>query len=334
MGGEDDVLALSGDQVGRRSTGRDAGGKTRVMSDPSEMRPDTNVGAAAGVAAVLDGRPRDLGGFYVRRTLPSPARRRVGPFTFFDHFGPADFAKGEGMNVRPHPHVGLATVTYLFEGEIVHRDSLGSHRAIHPGDINWMTAGRGIVHSERTSPERRATGARLHGLQLWLALPKEHEEIEPSFFHHPRASMPERTDGGVALRLLAGKAYGMSSPVEALSPLFYVDATLPRGGALALTDEHEERALYVVEGIVDAAGESAEVGRMIVFEPGAKVEIRAEEAARIVLVGGAPLEGERYIDWNFVSSSQERIARAKRDWNEGRFPKVPGDDVEFIPLPE
>jgi redox-sensitive bicupin YhaK (pirin superfamily) len=210
------------------------------------------------------------------------------------------------MNVRPHPHVGLATVTYLFEGEIVHRDSLGSHRAIHPGDINWMTAGRGIVHSERTSPERRATGARLHGLQLWLALPKEHEEIEPSFFHHPRASMPERTDGGVALRLLAGKAYGMSSPVEALSPLFYVDA----------------------------AGESAEVGRMIVFEPGAKVEIRAEEAARIVLVGGAPLEGERYIDWNFVSSSQERIARAKRDWNEGRFPKVPGDDVEFIPLPE
>jgi redox-sensitive bicupin YhaK (pirin superfamily) len=283
---------------------------------------------------VLEGRPRDLGGFYVRRTLPSPARRRVGPFTFFDHFGPADFAPGEGMNVRPHPHVGLATVTYLFEGEIIHRDSLGSHRAIHPGDINWMTAGRGIVHSERTSPERRATGARLHGLQLWLGLPKEHEEIEPSFFHYPRASMPERTDNGVLLRVLAGKAYGMSSPAFVLSPLFYVDAALPAGTELEVTNDYEERALYVVEGAVSSADQTADVGCMLVFERGAKIAVRAEDAARVVMVGGAPLEGERHIDWNFVSSSQERIEQAKRDWKEGRFPKVPGDDVEFIPLPE
>jgi redox-sensitive bicupin YhaK (pirin superfamily) len=238
------------------------------------------------------------------------------------------------MNVRPHPHVGLATVTYLFEGEIIHRDSLGSHRAIHPGDINWMTAGRGIVHSERTSPERRATGARLHGLQLWLGLPKEHEEIEPSFFHYPRASMPERTDNGVLLRVLAGKAYGMSSPAFVLSPLFYVDAALPAGTELEVTNDYEERALYVVEGAVSSADQTADVGCMLVFERGAKIAVRAEDAARVVMVGGAPLEGERHIDWNFVSSSQERIEQAKRDWKEGRFPKVPGDDVEFIPLPE
>jgi redox-sensitive bicupin YhaK (pirin superfamily) len=293
-----------------------------------------NSASSGKIAVVLEGRPRDLGGFYVRRTLPSPARRRVGPFTFFDHFGPADFGPGEGMNVRPHPHVGLATVTYLFDGEIIHRDSLGSHRAIHPGDINWMTAGRGIVHSERTSPERRARGAALHGLQLWLALPKEHEEIEPSFFHHPRASMPERSENGVLIRVLAGVAYGMSSPVEVLSPLFYVDAALPAGSELEVTNEYEERALYVVEGTVQCAGANAEMGHMLVLERGTKVAVRTEDAARVVMIGGAPLEGERYIDWNFVSSSKERIEQAKRDWKEGRFPKVPGDDVEFIPLPE
>jgi redox-sensitive bicupin YhaK (pirin superfamily) len=305
------------------------------MSDISGGRPNVaNAASSSLIAAVLEGRPRDLGGFYVRRTLPSPARRRVGPFTFFDHFGPADFGPGEGMNVRPHPHVGLATVTYLFDGEIIHRDSLGSHRAIHPGDINWMTAGRGIVHSERTSPERRARGAPLHGLQLWLALPQEHEEIEPSFFHHPRASMPERSENGVLIRVLAGKAYGMSSPVEVLSPLFYVDAALPAGSELEVTNEYEERALYVVEGAVQCAEAKAEVGHMLVLERGAKIAVRAEDAARVVMVGGAPLEGERHIEWNFVSSSKERIEQAKRDWKEGRFPKVPGDDVEFIPLPE
>jgi redox-sensitive bicupin YhaK (pirin superfamily) len=294
----------------------------------------SNPAAPSAVATIVDARERDLGGFSVRRTLPSAARRMVGPFTFFDHFGPVDFKPGQGMSVRPHPHIGLATVTYLFEGEIVHRDSLGSHQAIRPGDINWMTAGRGIVHSERTAPDRVERGARLHGLQLWVALPTVLEESEPSFHHHPSSVMPERSLGGVDLRLLAGTAYGMSSPVACLSPLFYVDAVMPAGSELALTSEHEERAAYVVEGAIQCAGEHAEVGRMLVLKSEKNVIVRAERTARIVLVGGAPLDGERHVDWNFVSSSKERIARARRDWKEGRFPKVPGDEVEFIPLPE
>ena len=283
---------------------------------------------------IIDARPRDLGGFSVRRTLPSSTRRMVGPFIFFDHFGPAVFAPGEGMTVRPHPHIGLATVTYLFEGEIIHRDSLGSEQAIRPGDINWMTAGRGIVHSERTHPDRRREGSRLHGLQLWVALPIAHEEVKPSFRHHPAATMPERKLGGVAVRVLAGSAYEMSSPVECLSSLFYVDATLPAGSDLPLPLEHQERAVYVVNGAVRCGDEDAEVGRMLVVAKGSAVAVRAERDARVVLVGGAPLDGERYIEWNFVSSSKERIAQAKREWKEGRFPKVPGDEVEFIPLPE
>jgi len=288
--------------------------------------------APSAIAAIVDARERDLGGFVVRRTLPSAARRRVGPFTFFDHFGPVAFAPGEGMTVRPHPHIGLATVSYLFEGEIIHRDSLGSHQAIHPGDINWMTAGRGIVHSERTHPDRRERGSRLHGLQLWVGLPVAREEVEPSFHHYPASGLPERSLGGVDLRLLAGTAYGMSSPVACLSPLFYVDAAMPAESELVLPSEHEERAVYVVEGI-QCAGERAEVGRMLVLQSGIDVVVRAEQSARIALVGGAPLDGERYVEWNFVSSSKERIERAKRDWKEGRFPKVPGDEVEFIPLP-
>jgi redox-sensitive bicupin YhaK (pirin superfamily) len=258
----------------------------------------------------------------------------VGPFVFFDHFGPAAFAPGEGMTVRPHPHIGLATVTYLFEGEIIHRDSLGSEQAIRPGDINWMTAGRGIVHSERTHPDRRKQGSPLHGLQLWVALPTAHEEVEPSFHHHPAVTMPERKWGGIDLRIMAGSAYDMTSPVACLSPLFYVDATLPAESELPLPVEHEERAVYVVEGAVRCGGERAEVGRMLVLPKGATVAVRAEQSARVVLVGGAPLDGERHIEWNFVSSSKERILRAKRDWKEGRFPKVPGDESEFIPLPE
>jgi redox-sensitive bicupin YhaK (pirin superfamily) len=285
-------------------------------------------------ALVIDARNRDLGGFVVRRTLPSSARRMVGPFIFFDHFGPVAFAPSQGMTVRPHPHIGLATVTYLFEGEIIHRDSLGSHQAIRPGDINWMTAGRGIVHSERTHPDRLAHGSRLHGLQLWVALPRALEESEPTFHHHPGSTMPERTLHGVALRVLAGSAYGMSSPVACLSPLFYVDAAMPAGSELALPTEHEERAVYVVEGAVHCSGERIEVGRMLVAVPGSSDVVRAETSARIVLLGGAPLDGERQIDWNFVSSSKERLMQARRDWKEGRFPKVPGDEVEFIPLPE
>ena len=288
---------------------------------------------AAG-AVVIDSRLRDLGGFVVRRTLPAAAHRMVGPFIFFDHFGPVAFPPGQGMTVRPHPHIGLATVTYLFEGEIIHRDSLGSHQAIQPGDINWMTAGRGIVHSERTHPDVLARGARLHGLQLWVALPRALEESEPSFRHHPSSTMPQQTLRGVDLRVLAGTAYGMSSPVSCLSPLFYVDAAMAAGSELALPSEHDERGLYVVDGAVQCAGERVEVGRMLVAARGAKEVVRADAPARIVLVGGAPVDGERYIDWNFVSSSKERLQEARRAWKEGRFPKVPGDEEEFIPLPE
>jgi redox-sensitive bicupin YhaK (pirin superfamily) len=285
-------------------------------------------------ATILEARPRDLGGFTVRRALPAMARRMVGPFTFFDHMGVAVFGPGEGLDVRPHPHVGLATVTYLFEGEIVHRDSLGSHQPIRPGDINWMTAGRGIVHSERMSLEHRQNGSRLHGLQLWVALPLSHEEAAPSFHHHPGATLPERHHRGVRLRVLAGTAYGMTSPVETLSSLFYVDAEMSAGSELSLPDEHEERAIYVVEGSLRCGADHAQPGRMLVFSKDARVSLRAEQPTRLVLVGGAPLEGRRYIDWNFVSSSKERLEQAKQDWREGRFPKVPGDDLEFIPLPE
>ena len=285
------------------------------------------------VATVIDARPRDLGGFEVRRLLPSVARRMVGPFTFFDQMGAATFAAGQGMDVRPHPHIGLATVTYLFEGEILHRDSLGSEQPIRPGDINWMTAGRGIVHSERTPPEHRRSGSRLHGLQLWVALPRAHEEAAPSFHHYSAATLPEREHGGVRLRVLAGTAYDLTSPVETLSPLFYVDAAMATGSELTLPSGHEERAIYVIDGTLTCGAERAETGRMLVFEKDARLALRAERPTRLALLGGAPLDGQRFIDWNFVSSSKERIAQARRDWQEGRFPKVPGDDVEFIPLP-
>jgi redox-sensitive bicupin YhaK (pirin superfamily) len=294
----------------------------------------SDLSATPAIANVIDARKRDLGGFEVRRLLPSVARRLVGPFIFFDHMGPVAFARGAGIDVRPHPHIGLATVTYLFEGELIHRDSLGSHQAIRAGDINWMMAGRGIVHSERTSPERRQEGSRLHGLQLWVALPTTHEESEPSFHHHPGATLPERNQGGVRLRVLAGTAYGVTSPVETLSPLFYVDVAMASGSELPLPTEHEERAAYVVDGVLHCGAERAEAGRMLVFAGGAKAILRAGEVTRVVLVGGAPLDGSRHIFWNFVSSSQERIARAKRAWKDGRFPKVPGDEVEFVPLPE
>jgi redox-sensitive bicupin YhaK (pirin superfamily) len=286
------------------------------------------------IATMIDARPRDIGGFQVGRLLPSSARRLVGPFIFFDHMGPAELAPGEGLDVRPHPHIGLATVTYLFEGEIVHRDSLGSHQPIRPGDINWMTAGRGIVHSERTSPELRRSGSRVNGLQLWVALPLAHEEAAPSFRHHPAATLPEIEVAGARARVLAGNAYGETSPVHTFSPLFYVDLAMPAGCELPLPREHEERAAYVVEGAIACGAERAEPGRMLVFMPGAEVRLRAEASSRIVLIGGAPIDGKRHIFWNFVSSSRERIEQAKRDWREGRYPKVPGDEVEFVPLPD
>jgi redox-sensitive bicupin YhaK (pirin superfamily) len=282
---------------------------------------------------IIEARTRDIGGFSVGRVLPSPRRRLVGPFIFFDHMGPALLAPGRGIDVRPHPHINLATVTYLFEGEIVHRDSLGSLQAIRPGAINWMTAGRGIVHSERTGPEARRTGSRLHGVQLWVALPKAQEEAEPDFRHYPADSHPEIARGGVRVRVLAGNAYGVASPVRTLSPLFYAEAAIPAGSELPLPEEHRERAAFIVDGTVRCGDERIEALRMVVFPPGAAPPLRAESSARVMLLGGAPLDGERHIWWNFVSSSRERIEQAKRDWKEGRFPPVPGE-TEYIPLPE
>jgi redox-sensitive bicupin YhaK (pirin superfamily) len=286
------------------------------------------------IEIVIQARSRDLGGFLVGRVLPSAARRLVGPFIFFDHMGPADLAPGRGLDVRPHPHIGLATVTYLFEGEIVHRDSLGSHQPIRPGAVNWMTAGRGIVHSERTGPELRRVGSRVHGLQLWTALPLAHEETEPEFHHYPAETLPSLEIGGARIRVLAGSTYGELSPVKTFSPVFYADVAMPAGCELPMPSEHEERAAYIVDGAVTCGGEQAERGRMLVFATGAEVALRATTDARIALIGGAPIDGERHIWWNLVSSSEARIEQAKRDWKEGQFPKVPGDEAEFIPLPE
>jgi redox-sensitive bicupin YhaK (pirin superfamily) len=291
-------------------------------------------GAAGGVDLVIESRPRDIGGFAVRRALPSMKRRLVGPFAFFDHMGPAELAPGNGMDVRPHPHIGLATVTYLFDGEIDHRDSLGSFQTIRPGDVNWMLAGRGIVHSERTGSEARARGLRIHGLQSWVALPLEHELVAPRFEHHPAASIPRIALEGASLEIVAGSAYGARSPVGVLSPTLYVHARLEAGARLPIDDGHEERALYVVEGEIDCEGRSFGEGTLIVFKPRASVVVTAARAARLMLLGGAPLEGERHIFWNFVSSSKERIEQAKDDWQNERFPKVPGDEIERVPLPE
>ena len=286
------------------------------------------------VATIIDARPRDLGGFVVGRVLPSPARRLVGSFIFFDHLGPADLAPGRGIDVRPHPHIGLATVTYLFDGEIVHRDSLGSQQSIRPGDVNWMTAGRGIVHSERTGAEARRAGSRLDGLQLWVALPLANEEADPNFHHHPAATLPSLDIAGARVRVLAGTAYGERSPVETFAPPLCADVAMPAGCALPVPGEHEERAAYVAGGSITCGSDGAGPGRMLVFARGADVVLRATDDARIVLIGGTPIDGERHIWWNYVSSSKARIEQAKHDWREGRFPRIPGDDVEFIPLPE
>jgi redox-sensitive bicupin YhaK (pirin superfamily) len=283
----------------------------------------------------IDGRKRDLGdGFTVRRLLPSPARQMVGPFIFFDQMGPVGMDPGRGLDVRPHPHINLATVTYLFEGEILHRDSLGSEQVIRPGAVNWMTAGRGIVHSERSPANARKTGVRLHGLQLWVALPKEHEEVEPSFRHHPADSIPALDIDGAHLRVVAGTAYGVTSPVAVLSQLFYVEARIEAGRELSLPDEHAERALYVVGGAVSADHETYGEGTMVAFRNGARASVTAAAPAHVMLIGGAPLEGDRYIWWNFVSSSRERIEQAKADWRNRHFAAVPGDEIEFIPLPD
>jgi len=275
---------------------------------------------------------RDVDGLAVRRALPSARRRLVGPFIFFDHMGPAVLPMGQGLDVRPHPHIGLATLTFLFEGEITHRDSLAFVQAIRPGDVNWMIAGSGIVHSERSSPEQRELGVRLHGIQCWLALPLEHEETQPNFYHHEASTIPRVKLDGVALDVVAGSAYGMMSPVRVLSPTLYVHALLDRGATLPIDAEHEERAIYVVEGKLECEGRAFEAGALIVLGSGADVTVRATDATRLMLLGGAHLSGERHVWWNLVSSSRERLERAKEDWKQQRMGQVPGE-TEFIPLP-
>ena len=288
-----------------------------------------------GLETVLLPRTHDIGGFEVRRALPAQKRQMVGPFIFFDQMGPGEFLTGKGVDVRPHPHIGLSTITYLFEGEILHRDSLGTEQPIAPGDVNWMTAGRGIAHSERTAAARRAAPHRLSGIQSWVALPKSQEERAPDFAHHPGATLPVITDGGVRLRLVAGAAWGACAPVAVASELFYADAVLAPAAQLPLP-EHEERGAWVMEGAVEVAGQRFEAGRMLVFRAGDAVSIKAgPQGARLLLLGGAAMDGPRYLFWNFVSSSRERIEEAKRAWSRDRMGLVvPGDDKEWIPLPE
>jgi redox-sensitive bicupin YhaK (pirin superfamily) len=278
-------------------------------------------------------RRRSLGGFEVGRVLPFPQRRMVGPFVFFDHMGPMQLAAGipRSVDVRPHPHIGLSTVTYLFDGEIMHRDSVGSEQAIRPGEVNWMVAGRGVSHSERFEQARR-TGDRIHGIQAWVALPREHEEAAPSFAHHGAESLPEFGADGARWRLIAGDAYGERAPVAVHSPLFYLHGRLDPGARTVLPDGVGERAVYVVEGELEVGTERAGAGQMLVFGATRGVEVRATAATNLMLLGGEPV-GERFIDWNFVSSSHERIEQAKADWRAGRMKLPDLDHDEFIPLP-
>jgi redox-sensitive bicupin YhaK (pirin superfamily) len=286
------------------------------------------------IQTVITPRTRDLGdGFTVRRALPSQQHGMVGPFIFFDQMGPVTLPPGHGLDVRPHPHIGLATITYLYEGEILHRDSVGSVQPIRPGEVNWMTAGRGIAHSERTAPEHRVSGSGIFGIQVWVALPKQHEEVEPSFVHHKAHELPSMDEGDVSVHLIAGTLFGARSPVPTLSEMFYADATLKAGATLGMPKEHEERGVFVTHGAIEVGGDRYEPGQMLVFGSKQDVAIRAPEAARVLLFGGEPMESSRYIWWNFVSSSKDRIAQAQEDWRAKRFPGVP-DETEFIPLPE
>ncbi len=284
-------------------------------------------------------RARDIGGFEVRRALPAPRRQMVGPFIFFDQMGPAEFLTGQGIDVRPHPHIGLGTVTYLYEGEFQHRDSLGTDQMIYPGAVNWMVAGRGVTHSERTSEATRKGQSRLFGIQTWVALPEQAEEREASFEHHAQEALPVLEGEGKQLRLIMGRGWGVEAPVSRFSEMFYADVTMEAGAKLPLPDDHEDRGVYVTQGSVMVAGEVFEAGRMMVFRPGDAITLTAgEQGARLMALGGETLNGPRYIWWNFVASSREKIEAAKADWaagewQTGRFQLPPGDDDEFIPLP-
>jgi redox-sensitive bicupin YhaK (pirin superfamily) len=292
-----------------------------------------DVAAADALEMVIVPRARDLGDFEVRRALPSAQRQMVGPFIFFDQFGPVVMRSGQGMDVRPHPHIGLSTVTWVFDGVIQHKDSLGSDQSIKPGELNWMTAGRGIVHSERTPPAERGKERSMYGIQSWVALPKQHENVLPGFEHVADVDLPLLADGGRKVRVIAGSIYGTSSPVKTHSDLFYADVALEAGARLPLPVEHVERGIYVAEGSIEVSGERHEAGRLLLFKPSDPIVISTRTGARFMMLGGEPMDGPRYIWWNFVSSSKEKIEAAKEDWKNARFDIVPGDEKDFIPLP-
>ena len=290
-----------------------------------------------GLEMVIVTRVREIvDDFKVRRALPSAKRRMVGPFIFLDQMGPEVLRSGRGLDVAPHPHIGLATVTYLFEGELMHRDGLGTVQPIRPGEINWMTAGRGIAHSERTPQKMRLSGSQLFGIQSWVAMPKKYEESDPEFAHHGTEELPVIEGEGKRVRIITGSLYGAQSPVQTLSEMFYADITLVEGARLLIPSEHEERAAYIVEGSVELLPHDGtySAGQLLIFKPGTEITLRAHESssARMMLLGGEPMDGPRHIWWNFVSSSKERIEQAKEDWKAGRFAPVP-DETEFIPLP-
>ena len=285
------------------------------------------------VELVIDARARPVGNVSVARFIPVAQRRHVGPFVFLDHMGPVSFAPGQGFDVAPHPHIGLSTVTYLFAGEVLHRDSLGSAQRIEPGAINLMTAGRGVVHSERSEPAFRARGGTVHGAQLWLGLPRENEDDAPSFVHQPAESFPDVPIPRGQLRVLMGEAHGARSPLRHPAEPLFLDVQLEAGASLELPLA-PERALCVIEGDLAVETHRAQENQLLVFNPSVPVVVTANQHSRLLVIGGAPLDGPRFIDWNFVSSSKEKIEQAKRDWRERKFPRVPGDELEFIPLHE
>lgn len=291
------------------------------------------------IETVILPRTSDLGDFEVRRALPAPGRRMVGPFIFFDEMGPVEFVTGQGIDVRPHPHIGLGTVTYLYDGEFEHRDSTGAHQMIRPGEVNWMMAGQGVTHSERTSEETRRGASNLFGIQTWIAIPEKHEDDAPFFEHHDAGALPFLEAEGKSVRLILGSAWGEVAPATMLSDTFYADVVLEAGAKLPLPVEHEERGLYITQGSVEIAGDVFEAGRMMVFRPGDAITVQAgPQGARLMALGGAAMNGQRHIWWNFVASSRERIEEAKAawaagDWAHGRFQLPAGDDQEFIPLP-
>ena len=304
------------------------------MMDESNVDPVAgNARSCDAIETVIVPRARDIGGFSVRRALPSIHRQMVGPFIFFDEMGPAEFLLGQGIDIRPHPHIGLSTVTYLFDGALMHRDSTGAVQAIAPGDVNVMTAGQGIVHSERTAAETRANPSRLSGIQTWLALPESHEESAPRFDHVEAQALPPITGEGKRVRLIMGSLYGETSPVKFPWDAFYAEAVLAPGAVLPLDPAYDERAVYVASGQIDIAGDEFGPGRLLVFRPGDRISILATAQSRLMLIGGEPMDGPRHIWWNFVSSRKERIEQAKAEWRAGRFDTVPGEH-EFIPLPE